>query len=138
MTYQGRTLMPGEGQGPVVAVPPLSLWGGLDPITGLVIDRSHPGLGHSLTGTVLVMASGRGSSSSASVIAEALRLGTAPAAIVLSEPDGILVIGAMVGDALYGRSCPIVVLSSDDHTALAAAATARVAAGDESASVSVP
>lgn len=136
MTFHGRTLMPGAGQGQVVAISPLSLWGGLDPLTGLVIDRSHPALGRSLAGTVLVMASGRGSSSSSSVIAEALRLGTAPAAIVLSEPDAILVIGAMVADALYNRACPIVVLSPEDHAAVASARIAEVAAAADGASVS--
>jgi predicted aconitase with swiveling domain len=129
--------MPGAGQGQVVAISPLSFWGGLDPLTGLVIDRSHPALGRSLAGTVLVMASGRGSSSSSSVIAEALRLGTAPAAIVLSEPDAILVIGAMVADALYSRSCPIAVLSPEDHAVLATAQTAEVAATVDGAAVNV-
>jgi predicted aconitase with swiveling domain len=137
VTYHGRTLMPGRGQGPVVAISPLSLWGGLDPVTGLVIDRSHPALGRSLAGTVLVMASGRGSSSSSSVIAEALRLGTAPAAIILAEPDAILVIGAMVADALYQRSCPIVVLAPEDHAALAAVRAAEVGATDDGAVVTV-
>lgn len=135
MTFHGRTLMPGEGSGLVIAISPISLWGGLDPVTGLVIDRSHSAVGRSLAGAVLVMASGRGSSSSASVIAEALRLGTAPAAIVLSEPDAILVIGTMVADALYHRACPIVMLSPDDHAMLAAAESAEVSATTNGASI---
>jgi predicted aconitase with swiveling domain len=55
------------------------------------------------------MASGRGSSSSSSVLAEAIRAGTAPAAIVLSEPDPILALGAIVARELYGRTIPVVV-----------------------------
>ena len=58
------------------------------------------------------MPCGRGSSSSSTVLAEAIRLGTAPAAIVLSEPDPILVIGALVAQRLYARTCPIVVVSA--------------------------
>ena len=46
---------------------PLSLWGGMDPATGQLIDAHHPQRGASLAGRVVVMASGRGSSSSASV-----------------------------------------------------------------------
>ena len=69
------------------------------------------------------------------MLAEAIRLGNAPAAIVLSEPDAILVIGALVADALYGRTCPIVVLPPADHAALAKAATAIVSAGPEGATV---
>ena len=135
MTFAGRTLVEGEGSGPVVAIPPLSLWGGLDPTTGAVIEHSHPAMGRMLAGTVLVMPAGRGSSSSASIIAEAVRLGTAPAAIVLSEPDAILVFGAMVADALYGRTTPIVVLDPADHAALAGAERATVTAGSDGATV---
>jgi predicted aconitase with swiveling domain len=61
------------------------------------------------------MPTGRGSSSSSSVLAEAIRLATAPAAIVLREPDSVLVIGALVALELYGRTCPIVVLVPDHH-----------------------
>ena len=79
---------------------PLSLWGGVDPSTGLIIDARHPQRGESVTGRVLVMQSGRGSSSSASILAEAIRAGTAPAGILLGEPDLILAIGSAVGEEL--------------------------------------
>jgi predicted aconitase with swiveling domain len=89
---------------------PLSLWGGMDPTTGELIDVHHPQRGANLAGRVVVMASGRGSSSSASVLAEAVRAGTAPAAFVLGEPDLILAIGAAVAEELYGVRVPIVVV----------------------------
>jgi predicted aconitase with swiveling domain len=98
---------------------PLSLWGGMDPATGEVIDVHHPQLGASLAGRVVVMRSGRGSSSSASVLAEAVRAGTAPAAIVLAEPDLILAIGATVAEELYGRAVPVVVLPATGVSAIA-------------------
>jgi predicted aconitase with swiveling domain len=107
----GRTLLAGRARGPVAAIAPLSFWGGYDPCTGRVTDRSHAAFGRALGGTVLVMSAGRGSSSSASVLAEAVRLGTAPAAIVLAEPDTILLAGAVVAVELYGRACPVAILS---------------------------
>ena len=88
---------------------PLSFWGGIDPATGAVIDIRHPQRGANVAGRILVMPSGRGSSSSSSVLAEAIRAGTAPAAIVLAEPDPILALGAIVARELYGRSLPVVV-----------------------------
>ena len=91
----------------------LSLWGGVDPATGLIIDPHHPQHGVSITGRIVVMPSGRGSSSSASVLAESVRATTAPAAIVLGEPDLILEIGSAVAEELYGVHVPIVVLPSD-------------------------
>jgi predicted aconitase with swiveling domain len=90
---------------------PLSFWGGLDPSTGRIIDRRHPQNGASVTGKVLVMPAGRGSSSSSTVLAEALRLGTGPASIILSEPDPIIEVGALVARELYGIDCPVVVSS---------------------------
>lgn len=98
---------------------PLSLWGGMDPATGELIDAHHPQRGANLAGRVVIMASGRGSSSSASVLAEAVRAGTAPAAILLGEPDLILAIGSTVAEELYGIRVPIVVLPPAELAAVA-------------------
>jgi len=103
-------LVAGEAQGEgLVLTEPLSLWGGFDSETGEVIDVSHEQLGLSLTDRIVVMPHGRGSSSSSSVLAEAMRRGTAPAGFVLNEPDPILVVGSLVGEHLYGVNCPIIV-----------------------------
>jgi predicted aconitase with swiveling domain len=121
---QGRALVAGDAAGPALVLEaPLSLWGGMDPHSGRLTDHHHPQHGASLTGQVLVMPSGRGSSSSSSVLAESIRLGTAPLAILLSDPDDILVLGALVAEYLYARTCPIVVLPSD--------ATGTIATGDQ-------
>jgi 2-haloacid dehalogenase len=116
---EGRALVAGEATGPALVLEaPLSLWGGMDPRTGRLSDHHHPQLGATVTGQILVMPSGRGSSSSSSVLAEAIRLGTAPLAIVLAEPDEILVLGALVAEYLYARTCPIVVLPRDRASAI--------------------
>ena len=89
---------------------PLSLWGGLEPTTGDIIDQRHPQCGRNVTGRVLVMPVGKGSSSASSILLEAARLGTAPAAIVLAEPDAILALGAAVAREMYGAGPPVVVV----------------------------
>jgi uncharacterized protein len=100
----------GEGSGDALVLDePLSFWGGIDPHTGLVIDVHHPQHGADVRGRVLVLPAGRGSSSSSSVLAEAIRAGTAPAAIVLYEPDPILALGSVVARELYARAIPVVV-----------------------------
>lgn len=105
-----RVLVDGEATGEAMVLDaPLSFWGGYDPMTGTIIDAAHPQHGQSLAGKVLGMVHGRGSSSSSAVLAEALRVGTGPAAIVLDEPDQILVTGALVARILYGVECPVVV-----------------------------
>ena len=110
---EGRTLVAGTAEGPALVLDePLSLWGGLDPGTGEIVDVRHPQRGANVTGRVLVMPSGRGSSSSSSVLAEAIRAGTAPAAIVLGEADPILPLGAIVARELYRTVVPIVVVTN--------------------------
>lgn len=105
-----RFMLEGSASGHLLALEePLSFWGGVDPVDGRIIDAAHPQLGETVTGSLLVMPHGKGSSSSSSVLAESLRLGTGPAAILLREPDPILLIGALVAKSLYEVVCPIVV-----------------------------
>lgn len=92
---------------------PLSFYGGIAPQTGSIIDRSHADCGKTISGRILVLPGGRGSSSSSSVLAEAIRLGTGPAGIVLARPDAILVVGCIVADVLYGLRVPMMVCSID-------------------------
>jgi hypothetical protein len=112
---EARTLVPGTATGEVLVLEdPLSFWGGVDPATGEVIDVHHPQRGTNVAGKILVMPGGRGSSSSSSVLAEAIRAGTAPLAIVLLEPDPIVALGAIVARELYGCSVPVVVADPRD------------------------
>ncbi|MDV3220616.1 aconitase X swivel domain-containing protein [Intrasporangium sp.] len=110
----GRSLHPGSASGRLLVLDePLSFWGGSD-LGGTIVDRHHPQRGRSFAGRVLAMRTGRGSSSSSYVLAEQLRRGTGPVAIVLIEPDPIIVLGALVADELYGFSMPVVVLPEDE------------------------
>lgn len=67
-------------------------------------------------GRILLMPHGRGSSSSSSVLAEILRVNNGPSAIVLEEPDPILVVGSLIAEALYGLGCPLVLAPSGSVT----------------------
>ena len=110
MKVTARGYSPGEVEGVALVLPePVSFWGGIDVASGRIIDRSHPSAGVSITGLVLVMPGARGSSSSSSILAEMMRLGTAPAAIVLAIADPILPVGALIAESLYAKQCPIVV-----------------------------
>lgn len=126
-----RPLLPGTATGVVqVLDEPLSMWGGLDPETGELIDRRHPQSGAMLRGTILVLPSGRGSSSSASVLAEAIRVGTAPAAIVLAEADDIILLGALVARELYGLVHPVVVADEATYGSMRTGERVTVANGE--------
>jgi predicted aconitase with swiveling domain len=118
-----KQLVAGDAEGPPLELKtPLSFWGGLDVATGEVMDRHHPDFGNNLAGAILMMEQGRGSSSGSSVLAEAIRIGTAPVAILLAKRDAIIVTGAMVAAELYGRHCPVILIES-------AADWRRIAAG---------
>jgi uncharacterized protein len=127
----GRVLVEGAARGiALVLDEPLSLWGGLDPRTGRIVEVGHPRMGAVVTDRILVMPSGRGSSSSATVLAEAARLTTGPAGIVLRDPDGILAIGSLVAGALYGRSIPLIVAGEEAYGSIAEGALVRLGAGE--------
>ena len=112
---QGRVVVAGTGRGEaLVTDEPLSFWGGVDPRTGEVIDRRHPLSGQCLAGRVLVLPHGRGSCSASGVLLEAIRNGTAPAAIITTRVDPIVGLGAILGDELYGRPVPVVVVDAAD------------------------
>jgi predicted aconitase with swiveling domain len=129
---KSRVLADGSGEGPALVLDqPLSFWGGVDPATGMIIDARHPQRGTSVAGRVLVMGSVRGSSSSSSVLAEAVRAGLAPAAILLGEPDLILAVGAAVAEELYEIRVPVLHLSPADLAGIPHGATVAIAEGGE-------
>lgn len=133
---RARPLSPGAGAGEALVLEaPLSFWGGVDPGTGRVIDRHHPQAGEVVSGRVLVMPAGRGSSSSSSVLAEAIRAGTGPAAVVLREADPIVALGALVAAELYGVRVPVVVLAEEDYRSIGTGTRLEVAAGEREAGV---
>jgi predicted aconitase with swiveling domain len=126
-------LVPGEATGTVFRLEePLSFWGGFDPHTGGVIDQRHPQVGEVLSGRILVMEYGRGSSSSTGVLAEAIRLGTAPAGIILAEADMIVMLGALVAYELYAKACPVVVVDRPTFDALPAGVVVGITDGGAS------
>lgn len=116
---KARLLTAGEAEGPVLWLDePLSFWGAFEPRTGVILDVHHPQRGACVKDTVLVMTETRGSGSAPGAIAEAIRLGTAPAAIILAKPDINLAVGAEVAVALYGKRCVVACVSLEELESL--------------------
>ncbi len=108
-----RQLTGGCAQGPLLySDTALSFWGGVDPSSGVIIDRHHPLSGEFIAGQVLAIPSGRGSCTGSSVLLELILNGRAPAALVLAQPDEILVLGAIVAELVFGHRLPVVSLGS--------------------------
>jgi len=113
----GSPLMAGElilgpaTSGPLLRLTePVSFWGGVDEKTGQIIDQHHPQYRVCLAGTALLMGAARGSSSSSSTLLECVRLGTAPAMLLLTERDTILPVGVAAAWEIYGRGPSVVLL----------------------------
>ena len=129
---RARVLTAAEAEGPVLALDePLSFWGAFEPRSGVILDVHHPQCGTCVTGTILLMCESRGSGSAPGAIAEAIRLGTAPAAIILEVPDVNLAIGAEVAATLYGKDCAVLVVSHEEMVSLRLAARLKVTAKGE-------
>jgi uncharacterized protein len=131
-TISGWRVTSGTARGSVLKLDePVSFWGGIG-ASGSIIDVHHPQHGAVVTGRILVMRTGRGSSSGAYVLAELLREGLAPAALILTEPDGIVATGALVAAELYDAYMPIVVVGPEDYSTIDNGVDASIAmAGDD-------
>ena len=116
MTMQAEILLDGrEVEGDAMALTaPISFWGGVNPKTGLIADVRHPEYGRSITGRVLLIPSTIGSSSAAAVLLELVHAGLSPSAIVLHEPDAILLLGLIVAREM-GLPTPIALRLDAEH-----------------------
>jgi predicted aconitase with swiveling domain len=90
----------------LVLTAPISFWGGVNPRTGLIADVRHPQHGLSISGKVLCLPGTIGSSSAAAVLLELVSAGLAPAALILHEPDAILLLGLIVAQEM-GHATPM-------------------------------
>ncbi len=107
--------MAGSGAGPlVVLAKPISLWGGVEPSTGRIIDPRHPDHGKDISGSVLVLPATIGSSSSSAIMLELLRQRHAPAAVVLGRVDAILTLGIIVAREMGYPAIPVITLAAED------------------------
>ena len=114
----GKISHPGVAEGEVLLLTePVSFWGGVDH-HGEIIDVHHAQHKAKMTNKILVMPSGRGSSSATAVLAELIRTGDGPLAIIMLQCDTILVIGALVSAEIYGISMPIVELDQEQYAQL--------------------
>jgi len=116
---EGRIVVAGEAEGELlVSTQPLSFWGGYDHQTGEIIDRRHPLSGQIAKGRILAIPNTIGSSTTTAVLLEAVRAGTAPAAILTISTDAFLALASIVADEMYNLPIPIVALTYDQFSKL--------------------
>ena len=117
--FRADVVVPGTASGEVLkSSEPLSFWGGYDAKTGEIVDRRHPLSGMIALGKVLVVPFTKGSSTTSAILLEAVRVGTAPAAIVSRGRDAFLSLASIVADEMYQKPIPILAASDEDFDRL--------------------
>ncbi len=115
----GRAIVDGAAEGEaLVTHDALSFWGGYDFRTGEIIDRHHPLRGVRAAGRILAVPFSKGSSTTTAVLLEAVRAGTAPAAILTTGADAFFALASIVADVMYGKSFPVVALTPEEFAVL--------------------
>lgn len=99
MEINARSISKGRGAGEVLlSKEPFSFLGGVDPETGIVIEKGHELEGKSITGKVMVFPHGKGSTVGSYVVLGLAKNGKAPAAMINLEAEPIIAIGAILAD----------------------------------------
>ncbi|RLE79920.1 MAG: hypothetical protein DRJ51_06835 [Thermoprotei archaeon] len=94
---QARSLVKGRAEGEaLVSTEPISFFGGVDPETGVVIEKGHPLEKVSIAGKILVFPHGKGSTVGSYVIYRLSKVGRAPKAIINLESEPIIIIGCIL------------------------------------------
>jgi len=115
----GRAIVAGEADAEaLVTHDALSFWGGYDFHTGEIIDKHHPLAGVRASGRILAVPFSKGSSTTTAVLLEAVRAGTAPAAILTTGTDAFFALASIVADVMYGKSFPVIALEPADFATL--------------------
>ncbi|MCX8173108.1 MAG: DUF126 domain-containing protein [Thermoplasmata archaeon] len=97
MIMQGRGISPGIVEGTaIVSKSPLSFYGGIDPKTGIVIEKGHELEGKCVSGKILVFPNGKGSTVGSYVIYGLKKYGKEPLAIINQKMETIVATGVIL------------------------------------------
>lgn len=82
----------------MVSMKPISFLGGVDPNSGLIIERDHDLKGKSVKGRILCFPHGHGSTVGSYVLYSLAKKGLGPKAIVNQTADPVVVVGAIIAN----------------------------------------
>jgi predicted aconitase with swiveling domain len=115
MKLHGRTIYHGIAEGEaLVTSMGISFFGGVDPDTGVVVERGHQIEGQAIGGRVLVFPTGKGSTVGSYTLYRLKMNGQAPAAIVNSQCETITAVGCIIAEIPCVDQIPIEQLTTGD------------------------
>jgi uncharacterized protein len=96
---EGRIIYKGKAEGQaLVTTQPISFYGGVDPNTGIVLEKGHELQGQSVKNKILVFPQGKGSTVGSYTLYRMKKNGTAPAGIINKECETIIAVGAIISE----------------------------------------
>jgi len=99
MKFKGRTIYKGIAEGEaLVTTQGISFFGGVDPDTGIIVERGHQLEGQSIAGKVLIFPTGKGSTVGSYTLYRLKHNGAAPAAIINTECETITAVGCIIAE----------------------------------------
>ena len=99
MKLLGRKIFSGTVEGEaLVSQMGISFYGGVDPHTGVILEKGHDLEGQSIAGKVLVFPSGKGSTVGSYTLYRLKANSMAPAAVVNAETETITAVGCIISE----------------------------------------
>jgi predicted aconitase with swiveling domain len=99
MIYQGRRIFQGRVQGEALATSMgISFFGGVDPDSGIVVEKGHELEGQSISGKILIFPTGKGSTVGSYTLYRLKHNGKAPAAIINADCETITAVGCIIAE----------------------------------------
>jgi predicted aconitase with swiveling domain len=95
----GHAVSKGVAVGEVlISDTPISFLGGIDPETGVIIEKNHPKEGVSIADRVFLFPNGKGSTVGSYVIYSLKKKNVAPCAMINISAETIVAVGAIISD----------------------------------------
>jgi predicted aconitase with swiveling domain len=116
MKLHGRSIFPGTADGfALVTTQAISFFGGVDPETGMVVERGHELEGQCISGKVLVFPTGKGSTVGSYTLYRLKRNGHAPLAILNAECETITAVGCIIAEIPCIDHLPITMVNTGER-----------------------
>lgn len=116
MIFTGRSIYAGCATGlTLVSQMGISFFGGIDPDTGVVVEKGHDLFGQCVAGKILVFPTGKGSTVGSYTLYRLKKNRLAPAAILNGECETITAVGCIIAEIPCVDHLPLDQFRSGQH-----------------------
>ena len=99
MELKGRIISRGVAEGEALTTSqPISFYGGVNPKTGIIIEKRHELQGKKVKDKILVFPTGKGSTVGSYTLYRMKKNNTAPAGIINEKSETVVAVGAIISE----------------------------------------